>query len=124
MMIAYRLIAFILTFAMGLLAALFADNPVKRAETGNSWSHSCHRREFRRNPDALSLPSGCFIKLNYGSDNDATIVYCNRGLSQDEVQSIRNYLEIVNGPGGSDKFIVPSDLSTTKTATSGVILER
>ncbi|MDX6712848.1 MAG: hypothetical protein QOH96_3864 [Blastocatellia bacterium] len=123
-MIAYRLIAFILTFTMGLLAALFAVNPAKRAETGNSWSHSCHHREFRRNPEPLSLPSGCFIKLDYGSDNDATIVYCNRGLSEDEAQSIRNYLENVNGPGGSDKFIVPSDLSTTKTATPGVILQR
>ena len=123
-MIAYRLIAFILTFAMGLLAALFADNPVKRAETGNSWTHSCHRREFRQNLDARSLPSGCFIKLDYGSDNDATIVYCNRSLSEDEAQSIRNYLENVNGPGGSDKFIVPSELSTTQTATPGVILQR
>jgi hypothetical protein len=124
MMIAYRLIAFILTFSMGLLAALFADNPVKRVESVNSWSHSCHRRELRRNLDPLSLPSGCFIKLDYGSDNESTIVYCNRGLSEDEAQAIRYYLENVNGPGGSDKFIVPSDLSNSKTTSPGVALQR
>jgi hypothetical protein len=123
-MIAYRLIAFILTFTMGLLAALFADKPVKQVEPVNSLSHSCHHREFGRDLDPRPLPAGCFIKLEYGSDNNPATIYCNRGLSQDEVQSIRNYLEIVNGPDGSDKFIVPSDLSLSRTARTGVVLQR
>ena len=122
-MIAYRLIAFILTFTMGLLAALFADQPVKQVETVNSLSHSCHHREFRRDLDPQPLPSGCFIKLEYGSDNNPATIYRNRGLTQDEVQSIRNYLEIVNGPDGIDKFIVPSDLSLSRNARTRVTLQ-
>lgn len=118
MMIANRLIAFVLTFFIGLLASLFGGGPSKETQVVNTWSRGCHSRDFRRNWESQQMPSGCFVKIDTSSDKEATVVYCSHALTQEEKQAATNYILSVNGSSENIRFVMPTTISTSSVLKS------